>query len=99
MVPNSAKLDRRDEGFFKSTRAIAGGIPLRIMPLGASITHGVGSSDGNGYRNALRTKLVSQGNLVNMVGSNPNGTMKDNENEGLFGPHRISGNCMLTADT
>ena len=32
-------------------------IPLRIMPLGASITSGVGSSDGQGYRPALKKLL------------------------------------------
>ena len=30
---------------------------LRIMPLGASITSGVGSSDGNGYRKNIRDEL------------------------------------------
>ncbi|KAH8670960.1 SGNH hydrolase-type esterase domain-containing protein [Xylariales sp. PMI_506] len=65
--------------------ALASGIPLRIMPLGASITHGVASSDGNGYRQDLRQRIVSGGNLVNMVGSNPNGTMKDNDNSGWPG--------------
>ncbi|ORY59592.1 SGNH hydrolase-type esterase domain-containing protein [Pseudomassariella vexata] len=63
----------------------AGGIPLRIMPLGASITFGVASSDGNGYRKTLRDGIVAQGNQVNFVGSHPNGTMEDNENEGWPG--------------
>ncbi|KAI1850641.1 hypothetical protein JX265_004351 [Neoarthrinium moseri] len=65
--------------------SFAGGIPLRIMPLGASITHGVASSDGNGYRQDLRQHIVDMGNAVNMVGSNPNGTMKDNDNSGWPG--------------
>ncbi|KAJ0140678.1 hypothetical protein CTA2_1653 [Colletotrichum tanaceti] len=55
------------------------------MPLGASITHGQASSDGNGYRAALRDLLVADGNAVDMVGSHPNGTMRDNENEGWPG--------------
>jgi len=64
---------------------LANGIPLRIMPLGASITFGVESSDGNGYRNDVRKALVAGGNPVNMVGSQRGGTMKDNENEGYPG--------------
>lgn len=57
-------------------------MPLRIMPLGASITFGYGSSDKNGYRKALRDSLENNGNKVNMVGNNPSGDMKDNESEG-----------------
>lgn len=56
-----------------------------MEPLGASITHGVASSDGNGYREYLRDAIVSNGNAVDMVGSNPNGTMSDNENSGWPG--------------
>lgn len=55
---------------------------LRIMPLGASITYGYGSTDKNGYRKDLRDKLEDGGNKVNMVGDNPAGDMKDNEAEG-----------------
>ncbi|KAJ0332941.1 hypothetical protein COL5a_001669 [Colletotrichum fioriniae] len=42
---------------------------LRILPLGASITRGVPSSDNNGYRKALREQLRFEGWEVNMVGS------------------------------
>ncbi len=66
-------------------RAFADGIQLRIMPLGASITHGYLSSDGNGYREHLRSQIVEYGNDVDMVGNNPEGTMADNENEGWPG--------------
>lgn len=55
------------------------------MPLGASITFGIESSDGNGYRRVLRKALWEGGNVVNMVGSQKGGTMKDNENEGYPG--------------
>ena len=65
--------------------ALVSGLPLRIMPLGASITFGIRSSNGNGYRQDLRKKITAFGNPVNMVGSHPNGTMKDNENEGWPG--------------
>ncbi|KAL3457120.1 SGNH hydrolase-type esterase domain-containing protein [Aspergillus heterothallicus] len=58
---------------------------LRVMPLGASITVGYRSTDGNGYRKALREQLRYAGWEVDMVGSLTNGTMKDNQNEGHFG--------------
>ncbi|CAD0113390.1 unnamed protein product [Aureobasidium uvarum] len=52
------------------------------MPLGASITEGVRSSDGNGYRRAIRDQLRFKGWKVNMVGSKQNGKMADRDNEG-----------------
>jgi len=55
------------------------------MPLGASITYGLKSSDGNGYRKHLRDQIVAYGNDVNMVGSRRNGTMEDNDVEGWPG--------------
>ncbi|RKU46248.1 hypothetical protein DL546_005710 [Coniochaeta pulveracea] len=64
---------------------IADGIPLRILPLGASITWGQASSTGNGYRSDLRNLLVAGGNPVNMVGSRQNGDMVDNDVEGWPG--------------
>ncbi|KAK5628703.1 hypothetical protein RRF57_004418 [Xylaria bambusicola] len=63
----------------------AKGIWLRIMPLGASITYGLTSHDGNGYREFLRDQIVEYGNPVNMVGSRRNGTMEDNDVEGWPG--------------
>jgi hypothetical protein len=57
--------------------ARAGNFYLRILPLGASITLGTMSSDGNGYRKALRDQLRFDGWNVNMVGSVGSGTMKD----------------------
>ncbi|QMW26734.1 hypothetical protein G4B84_001979 [Aspergillus flavus NRRL3357] len=60
---------------------------LRIMPLGASITYGYQSTNGNGYRRWLRQQLRHAGWWVNMVGSNPNdtSTMNDNEVEATSG--------------
>jgi len=51
---------------------------LRILPLGASITQGVQSSDENGYRKLLRQQLRWKGWKVNMVGTKNEGTMSDN---------------------
>ncbi|KAH7311059.1 putative esterase [Rhexocercosporidium sp. MPI-PUGE-AT-0058] len=58
---------------------------LRIAPLGASISNGYLSTDGNGYRKYLRDQLRFDGWPVNMVGSINTGSMKDNENEGHLG--------------
>ncbi|KAL4895306.1 SGNH hydrolase-type esterase domain-containing protein [Aspergillus ambiguus] len=55
------------------------------MPLGASITAGYHSTDGNGYRKWLRDELEDEGWEVDMVGSQQNGTMQDNDHEGHIG--------------
>lgn len=60
-------------------------VSLRIMPLGGSITHGVGSSDGNGYRKELYDMLQSHGYVTRMVGSRKSGTMANNDHEGWRG--------------
>ena len=49
----------------------------------ASITVGIGSTDGNGYRQNLLNKLT--GNSVEMIGSKHSGTMKLNSVEGYPG--------------
>ncbi|KAF5635566.1 integrin alpha n-terminal [Fusarium sp. NRRL 25303] len=58
---------------------------LRIMPLGASIVSGVGSSTGNGFRKPLRDQLRFKGWLVDMVGSKQNGNMTDRDFEATPG--------------
>lgn len=58
---------------------------LRILPLGASITFGQGSTDGTGYRKALRQHLRDDGWDVNMVGNRTGGSMKDNSVSGVPG--------------
>ncbi|WP_306317124.1 MULTISPECIES: GDSL-type esterase/lipase family protein [unclassified Streptomyces] len=58
--------------------------PLRVMPLGDSITAGVESSDNNGYRGALYARLretVADGQ-VDFTGSQRRGTMPDLDHEG-----------------
>ncbi|KAH7104326.1 lipolytic enzyme [Auriculariales sp. MPI-PUGE-AT-0066] len=57
----------------------------KIMPLGASITYGVGSTDGNGYRAHLYGRLANDGNTVDMVGSQKGGNFSDPDNEGYPG--------------
>lgn len=42
--------------------------PVRIMAMGDSITWGTGSSDGDGWREPLRARLVAAGYRVDLVG-------------------------------
>ncbi|KAK4212654.1 SGNH hydrolase [Rhypophila decipiens] len=60
-------------------------IPLRILPLGASVTFGVGSSTGNSYRKDLRDSLAQAGHQVNFVGRRKNGDFADNNVEATSG--------------
>lgn len=59
--------------------------PLRVMPLGDSITWGVGSSTGNGYRAPLGNKLATDGHPLDFVGTGRAGSMSDPDNEGHSG--------------
>jgi lysophospholipase L1-like esterase len=60
--------------------------PLRVMALGNSITRGVaGSTDGAGYRNDLMAALTSGGHVIDMVGSQQDGSGFDNDHEGRNG--------------
>jgi lysophospholipase L1-like esterase len=68
-------------------RSIANGVSLRILPLGDSITWGLFSTSGDGYRQNLQDLLA--GNEVHFSGSQLSGTMKDKHNEGHPGA-RIS---------
>ena len=67
------------------TASAATATTLRLMPLGDSITWGVGSSTGNSYRGALWTDLSGEGHTLDFVGSGRNGTMSDPDNEGHSG--------------
>ena len=57
--------------------------PVKIMPLGDSIT--VGTPGLEGYRRSLSLSLSSSGFSVDFVGSQKNGTFDDNDNEGHLG--------------
>ncbi|MDT4994136.1 MAG: hypothetical protein QOH97_4028 [Actinoplanes sp.] len=64
--------------------------PVKVMPLGDSITWGTASTDGNGYRTALRGLLVGiAGVPIDYVGSQKSGRAADNDNEGHPG-YRIN---------
>ncbi|KAF4949266.1 hypothetical protein FGADI_9037 [Fusarium gaditjirri] len=68
-----------------STKETPQNVALRLMPLGGSITYGVGSSHGNGYRKYLQDLLLANGYTVRMVGSRKAGSMHNNRNEGWRG--------------
>jgi lysophospholipase L1-like esterase len=56
--------------------------PMRVMPLGDSITRGAGSPSYNSYRMALAHRLLLGGIQINYVGSQENGTGTDIQHEG-----------------
>ncbi|CAI7676667.1 hypothetical protein N7533_010261 [Penicillium manginii] len=68
-----------------TSQADNGKFLLRVLPLGASITFGYKSTDGNGYREWIRRQLRFEGWPVEMVGTRRAGTMRDNFNEGHVG--------------
>ncbi|KAJ7754555.1 SGNH hydrolase-type esterase domain-containing protein [Mycena metata] len=55
------------------------------MPLGDSITFGVGSSTGDGYRRDLQGLILNNTNTLNYIGSLKAGDFADNDNEGHSG--------------
>ncbi len=63
----------------------ASNTPLRVMPLGDSITWGVGSSTGNGYRAPLWDRLAADGHPLDFVGTLRGGSMSDPDNQGHSG--------------
>ncbi|MFI9565892.1 ricin-type beta-trefoil lectin domain protein [Streptomyces rishiriensis] len=68
-----------------AVRAAVAPAALRVMPLGDSITWGVGSPSGNSYRSFLGNQLSADGHALDFVGSGRNGTMSDPDNEGHSG--------------
>lgn len=60
-------------------------VPLRIMPLGASVTFGIGSRTGNSYRKDLADLLVAAGQPVDFVGQFTNGDFTNNQVEATPG--------------
>ncbi|KAI1084737.1 carbohydrate esterase family 3 protein [Whalleya microplaca] len=72
-----------------NSSSIADGIPLRIMPLGASVVKGENSTKKYGFRKTMRDGLVKLGSPVNMVGSQRYGEMLDNDLE-AYGGQKIT---------
>lgn len=82
-TPTSVSLTTRDDD--SSTDSQDERFLLKVLPLGASITLGYKSTDGNGYREWIRQQLRYEGWPVEMVGTRRMGTMRDNYNEGHIG--------------
>lgn len=61
------------------------GVSFRLMPLGGSVTQGVGSSTGAGFRRPLLEMLQGHGFDVQMVGSRKTGSMPNKNHEGWPG--------------
>ena len=82
VVPSSREASLLPAADANATASVA----LRIMPLGASVTWGVGSTTGSSYRKDLRDLLVAAGNTVDMVGEVKHGSdFTDNESESFSG--------------
>jgi lysophospholipase L1-like esterase len=73
-----------------STPTVAGE-PIKIMPLGDSITTGVSSTNVNGYRKPLYLNLTNSSYDVNFVGSQNAGDFDDTDHEGHNGWHAAGG--------
>jgi lysophospholipase L1-like esterase len=56
--------------------------PIRILPLGDSLTYGIGSSTRTGYRTDLLARLTAAGVEADFVGSQRNGRGPDLDHEG-----------------
>jgi lysophospholipase L1-like esterase len=72
-------------GLATPVAASPGDAPLRIMPLGDSITVGVGSPGRNGWRADLQRRLRAAGVSADFVGSESQGTSGDLDHEGHGG--------------
>jgi lysophospholipase L1-like esterase len=59
-----------------------GAEPIRVMPLGDSITFGIGTPQQDSYRTDLYRRLTRAGLSVDFVGSQRSGTGADPDNEG-----------------
>ncbi|KAL2192426.1 carbohydrate esterase family 3 protein [Corynascus similis CBS 632.67] len=67
VAPDTAGIEAR------APAPLGNGVPLRIMPLGASITFGLKSGDGNGYRAVLRDLIVSGGEISDIEDDDDDG--------------------------
>jgi lysophospholipase L1-like esterase len=67
------------------SEARAATTPVRIMPLGDSLTKGTGSPGLNGYRISLQSRLNEAGRVWDFVGSLKYGNTGDVDNEGHGG--------------
>ncbi|KAL9082944.1 MAG: hypothetical protein Q9165_008725 [Trypethelium subeluteriae] len=64
--------------------SVSKGAPLRILPLGDSITYGYNDPTGNSYRRDIQCLLWTGGNPVTMIGSVKNGNWENNESDSFI---------------
>lgn len=62
-----------EQAFSVAPRSLATTNGIRVMPLGDSLTYGVGSSTGGGYRLPLWDDLLAEGEHITYVGSQQSG--------------------------
>ncbi|KAI9792894.1 MAG: hypothetical protein M1835_007573 [Candelina submexicana] len=86
LIHGSPIADEGTDAILERDAAPFKGKDLTILPLGASITNGFGSTDKNGYRLDLLDS-IKDGNTVKYIGSLKTGSMKNNENEGHPGKY------------
>ena len=60
-------------------------VPLRVMPIGDSITEGFQSTTNNGYRGPLQQDIENLGQTIEFVGDRTDGSMTNPQNEGFSG--------------
>jgi lysophospholipase L1-like esterase len=73
------------EAVAQAAVAVPAGRVLRVMPLGDSITVGLGDPRRNGWRPALKARLAEAGVRIDFVGSQRSGTSADAQHEGHGG--------------
>ncbi|KAG2022341.1 lipolytic enzyme [Coprinopsis cinerea AmutBmut pab1-1] len=59
--------------------------PIITLPLGDSITFGIGTNDGNSYRKYLKDRLLQDGITIDYIGTVKAGNMEDNDCQGHSG--------------
>ncbi|SMQ44999.1 unnamed protein product [Zymoseptoria tritici ST99CH_3D7] len=97
-TPASAKSDSEQPGSHSVIN-----VPLRILPVGDSITEGKERNGNNGWRLPLRNHLVQEGRSVDFIGTKETGDNNpDNQHEGWGGQamvviqEKIMANNILT---
>ncbi|POR33740.1 Uncharacterized protein TPAR_06054 [Tolypocladium paradoxum] len=64
--------------------SISRGAPLRVLPLGDSITYGYNEPSGNSYRRDVQCLLYVGGNPVSLIGSIKNGDWDNNDSDAFI---------------
>ncbi|CAG8960141.1 hypothetical protein HYFRA_00010620 [Hymenoscyphus fraxineus] len=71
---------------------------LRILPLGDSITFGLGEASGNSYRRDLECMLFANGYAIQYIGTLSSGDWPDRKNDGFSGQRIAEIGAMAEVD-